>query len=161
MMNILKVLLLISIFSISNTANSQDLLNERIRKIPEKKRSIFFKKGIFHSTNSNTSSVLKSIRHGNGSSRGYERLVFDFKTKEAPRVYGYKSEKENKIYIDFFKTKLDKKVGSFGTSKLVKKVDFYPVGDDTLSAELVISGQHSIDVFTLTNPGRLVIDIKK
>ncbi|MFG1482220.1 hypothetical protein ACRXCV_02060 [Halobacteriovorax sp. GFR7] len=160
-MNLLKVLLLITVFSLGHKAYSQDLLNERIRKIPDKKRSIFFNKGIFHSTNSNTNSVLKSIRHGNGSSRGFERLVFDFETNEAPRVYGYKSEKENKIYVDFFKTKLNKKVGSFGTSKLVKKVDFYPVGDDTLSAELVIDGKHSIDVFTLKNPGRLVIDIKK
>lgn len=139
---------------------SQDLMSERIRKIAGKKRSVYFKKGIFHSGNSKSESTLKSVRHGYQPSNGYERLVFDFKTKKMPKIYGYKSEGDKKIFIDFFNTTLSSSHGVFGSSKFVEKIEYYPVGDETLSTEIVLKGNYSIDVFYLEKPGRLVIDIK-
>lgn len=152
-------LLILSIF-ISASILAQDLMSERIRKINDKKMSIYFKGGVFHSgTNAGTSS-LKAVRHGYQPANGYERLVFDFNSEATPRVYGYKSEKEKKIYIDFFNTQLAGSIGSFGNSKFVEKVEFYPVGDESLSTEVMLKGDYSIDIFYLDKPGRLVIDIK-
>jgi hypothetical protein len=139
---------------------AQDLTSERIRKITAKKRSIYFDKGIFLSGNQKVQSKLKAIRHGYKKSNGYERLVFDFTSKKAPKVYGYKAKNEKKVFVDFFNTSLGGAVQSFGKSKLVDKVEFYPVGDESLSAEISLKGNYAVDVFYLNNPGRLVIDIK-
>ena len=152
--------LLLTILFFFSVVNAQDLTNERIRKISATKRSVYFKRGVFLSSVKKTASNLKAIRHGYKASNGYERLVFDFGTKKAPKVYGYKSENEKKIFIDFFNTSLGRQVQSFGNSKLVHKVEFYPVGDETLSTEVSLKGNYSIDIFYLENPGRVVIDIK-
>ena len=149
------------IFLFTLCVQAQDLSTERIRKIPSVKRSIYFNKGIFLSSGKKVESRLKAIRHGYKKSNGYERLVFDFKTKKAPKIYGYKSKNDKKIFIDFFNTSLGDGVQSFGKSNLVGKVDFYPVGDESLSAEVTLKGNYAIDVFYLDNPGRIVIDIKK
>ena len=151
---------LILFLCLINISHAQDLTNERIRKISGTKKSVYFKRGVFLSSVKKTESKLKAIRHGYKSSNGYERLVFDFETTKAPKVYGYKSENEKKIFIDFFNTSLAKQVQSFGNSKLVDKVEFYPVGDETLSTEVSLKENYSIDVFFLQNPGRVVIDIK-
>lgn len=159
-MKFFKAILLIVPFIFQSTVFSQDLMSERIRKIGGKKRSVYFQKGIFHSSSNKVNSSLKSIRHGYQARNGYERLVFDFSSAATPKVYGYKSDKENKIYIDFFNTTLNDNIGGFGNSKFVKKVEFYPVGDDSLSVEVELKGKHAIDVFYLQKPGRLVVDIK-
>ncbi|EQC43457.1 hypothetical protein [Bacteriovorax sp. Seq25_V] len=155
-----KILVLFLSVLFLQVSNAQDLMSERIRKISDKKRSIYFKGGIFHSTNNVSGAVLKSIRHGYQPANGYERLVFDFDSATTPRVYGYKSEKNKKIFIDFFNTTIGNGIGSFGNSKYVDKVEFYPVGDESLSTEVILKSDYSIDIFYLTNPGRLVIDIK-
>ena len=147
---------LITVFSFS-----QNLTDQRIRKIGMTKGKIYFKKGIFHSEATGGKSILKAIRHSYKSKSKYERVVFDFKSTKAPRVYGHLSSKEKKIYIDFFSTDLSDALASFGKSKFVKKVDFFPVGDELLSAELTLTENLSIDVFHLASPGRLVIDLKK
>lgn len=153
-----KFIFLIAI--VTSSIFAQDLMSERIRKINDKKHSIYFKGGVFHSGTNSGLSSLKAVRHGYQPANGYERLVFDFSTDATPRVYGYKSEKEKKIYIDFFNTQLAGNIGSFGNSKFVEKVEFYPVGDESLSTEVILKGDYSIDIFYLEKPGRLVIDIK-
>jgi hypothetical protein len=160
-MKFLKSMLVVLPLLVQTTSYSQDLMSERIRKIAGKKRSVYFKKGIFHSGTNKTESVLKAIRHGFQPANGYERLVFDFKTPKPPKVYGYKSEGDKKIFIDLFNTSLASDHGVFGSTKYIDKIDFYPVGDETLSVEVALKGKHSIDVFYLEKPGRLVIDIKK
>lgn len=154
---LLKIIL---IFSVVQISFSQDLMNERIRKIGDKKRSVYFKGGVFHSSVTQAPSSLKAIRHGYQPANGFERLVFDFTTDVTPRIYGYKSENEKKIFIDLFSTSLGSSIGSFGNSKFVEKVEFYPIGDETLSTEIILKGDYSIDIFYLEKPGRLVIDIK-
>lgn len=160
MINQLK-LLIFCVFAITASSTfSQDLMSERIRKVVGKKRSVYFKKGIFYSTSSKIESTLKAIRHSFVAVRGYERIVFDFSASKAPKVYGYFSDDMKKIYIDFFDAKLGSSIGSFGNSKFVDKIDFYPVGDNSLSTEIRLKNESSIDVFYLDKPGRLVIDIK-
>lgn len=103
---------------------------------------------------------LKAIRHNYNAKLGYERLVFDFHEKKIPRIYGYLENSGQKLYIDFFNTKLTKTPGSFGNSRFVAGLNFFPILKENLSAEVTLKRRSSIDVFYLSNPGRLVIDIK-
>ncbi len=143
-----------------NSVSAQDLLSERIRRISSRKKSVYLDSGIFHNGGAKRTSKLKAIRHSFSSKRGYERVVFDFETKELPRVYGYISSKEKKLYLDLFSTDVPDSLNSFGDSKFVKAVNFFPIQKDTLSVEVLFKKNITLDVFYLSNPGRLVVDIK-
>ncbi len=157
----MRVLLYLTlILSISFSLCAQNLLEERIRKITTKKRSVFLDKGIFHNGTSDVNSKLMKVRHSFSPQRGYERVVFDFNSDKMPKIYGYISKAERKLYIDFFNTEIATKIGSFGNSKFVEKVSFFPISKESLSVELTFKGNARVDVFYLTKPGRLVIDIK-
>ncbi len=160
MIKCIKVLVISILPLFVSMSFSQDLMSERIRKVVGKKRAVYFTKGIFYSTTNKVSSTLKAVRHSYVAARGYERIVFDFNTTQTPKIYGYFSDDMKKIYIDFFDASLGGSIGSFGNSKFVDKIDFYPVGDESLSTEIKLKKESSIDVFYLEKPGRLVIDIK-
>ncbi len=148
-------------FSVSQVAFAQDLLQERIWKISSRKRSIFFDKGVFHSEANPVAQKLVGIRNSYIVARGYERVVFDFSSSKPPKVYGKISNKDNKVYIDFFNTTLATNVENLKNIKFLKSIDFFKVDKDDLSAELTFNGKVSFDIFYLENPGRLVVDIKK
>ncbi len=154
------ILIVFSAVFINSFSHGQNLHHEKIRKITSRKRSIYFDKGIFHNGGLRRKSQLKAVRHSYVSKRGYERLVFDFKTAKVPRIYGNVSMKENKLYFDFFNTSLPNNISSFGDSHHVKGINFYPLSKDSLSLELDFKSKVSIDIFYLENPGRLVVDIK-
>lgn len=159
--NFQKLLSIIILFSLSTSvAWSQNLLEERIRRISDRKRSVYLDSGIFHNGGPKRSSKLKAIRHNFSSKRGYERLVFDFKTEQLPRIYGFISSPEKKLYLDLFTTDLPDALSSFGDSKYVKSINFFPIQKDTLSVEVLFKKNITLDVFYLSNPGRLVVDIK-
>lgn len=145
---------------LSSSILGQNLLDERIRRIAPRKRSIFLEKGIFHNGGPKRSSSLKAIRHNFSKSAGYERLVFDFGTKEIPRVYGYIAGNEKRLYLDLFDTNLVGKLGSFGNSKFVESINFFPIQSDTLSVEVIFKKEITIDIFYLLSPGRFVVDVK-
>lgn len=146
------------LFFLPLVASSQNLTKERIRKVSKSKKSIFLNRGIFHNGLVKNSSRLKSIRENYSSSKGYERIVFDFETKQIPRIYGYINSKERKLYIDFFKTKLNprfkKKIGS----KYIKDIKILRSLNDILSIEVIFKKSIRVDLFYLENPGRLVVD---
>ena len=150
--------LLIALFA--NSAFSQNLLDERIRRVSSRKRSIYLESGIFHNGGPKRSSKLKAIRHSYSGKKGYERLVFDFTTENLPRIYGYISGNNKKLYLDLFTTDLPDALNSFGNSRHVKSVNFFPIQNDTLSVEVLFKKNVTLDVFYLKNPGRLVVDIK-
>jgi len=156
----MKIVLLTLLLLSTNSLFAQNLLKERIWKISDRKRSIFFDKGVFHSDLKSTNQMLQSVRNSYVKSRGYERIVFDFGSSAAPKVYGYISE-NNKIYIDFFNTVLEKAIDPVTGVKYVKNINFYNVDSDSLSAEISFNTKVSVDIFYLENPGRVVIDIKK
>jgi hypothetical protein len=157
----MKVLLtLVSMLFITNVF-AQNLNSQRIWKISSKKRSIFLDKGIFHSDSEVKNVQLSGVRNSYVTSRGYERVVFDFNTSNTPRIYGHISKKDKKIYLDFFNTSLNKALTSIKEVKYVKSVDFYNIDKNQLSVELSFNSTVSFDIFFLENPGRLVIDVKK
>ncbi len=141
-------------------AQAQSLLDETIRRISSRKKSVFLEKGVFHNGGPKLKTSLKAIRHRYNRKNGYERLVMDFVGSKIPRVYGYISSKEKKLYIDLFDTSLPKSFDSFGDSKFVESINFFPIHEGTLSIEVNFKKKVSLDIFYLKNPGRFVLDIK-
>lgn len=145
---------------LSSSVFSQDLLSERIRKLSGRKKSIYFDKGIFHNGSTSSSSKLTKIRHNFSKKNGYERIVLDFSTNSVPRIYGHISSSEKKIYIDLFNTELGKAIDSFGNSKFIETINFFPIDKDKISLELQTKSKVNAEVFYLESPGRLIIDIR-
>ena len=160
-MKVSKIFYTTLILLISFNSFGQNLLKERIWKISSKKRSIFFDKGIFHSEGSTSLQKLIGVRNSYIPSRKYERIVFDFSTTIPPRTYGHISNTQNKVYVDLFNTRLEKKINNLKNIKYVKNVDFFNLDSNKLSVELSFVDGVSYDIFYLENPGRLVIDVKK
>ena len=79
---------------------------------------------------------------------------------EIPRLYGFISRSEKKIYIDFFNTELKGNVGTFGASYFVDSINFYPWSDGSVSVEMSFKENIFADLFYLETPGRLVLDVK-
>lgn len=157
----LKFLSILLAIVFITTAEAQDLQNQRIRKLQGSKTAIYLTNGIFHSGNvPKVDSELKAIRHNYSAKSGYERLVFDFKTAQMPKVYGHINSDEKKIYLDLFDTVIGEELNSFGSSKYVESVNIFPLSRDSLSVELVLKDKLGADIFWLENPGRLVIDLK-
>jgi len=155
----MRIILLISFFFSFNIA-AQDLFKQRIRKISARKKSIFLDSGIFHNGAVKRVSTLKKIRHSFTKSTNVERIVFDFDIKKVPKIYGQIDYTKNRIRVDLFDTDLGKAVASFGDSRLVKNIDFFPLTNGMLSVELTFKSKVSADIFYLESPGRLVIDVK-
>ena len=138
----------------------QDLLGESIRKIGDKMTSVYMDKGIFHKAGPKKPGNLKAIRHSYSPKQGMERIVFDFAEAESPRIYGHFSTQQKKISLDLFNTDLAQSIASFGSSHFVEGVNFLSVSKDSLSVELHLRPQVTMDVFSLSSPGRLVIDLR-
>jgi len=154
------ILCTLTLLLVSSFSYGQNLHDEKIRKITSRKRSIYFDKGIFHNGGLKRRSELKAVRHSYVKKRGYERVVFDFKTAKVPRIYGTVSMKEKKLYFDFFNTKIPSSISSFGDSRYIKGINFFPLSKDSLSLEVDFKSNVSVDIFYLESPGRLVVDIK-
>jgi hypothetical protein len=162
-MKILWFILTFQFLMISH-AFSENLFKERIWKISSRKRSIFLDKGVFTSEDNSNVQKLMGIRNSYVSARGYERIVFDFSSTKAPKVYGKIAKKEKKVYVDFFNTTLGAKAEQLKNIKYLKNIDFFTLDKNNLTVELNFSKDVSFDIFYLENPGkkaRLVIDVKK
>lgn len=154
-----NILLLSCLFCF--TAVAQNLLTERIWKISTKKRSIFFDNGVFHSEGKDKPSKLVDVRTSYIESRGYERLVFDFSDEQPPKIYGHISKETKKLSIDLFSTTLSKVISAIDKVKYVDEINFFNMDKDMLSVEVTFKEKVSLDVFYLTKPARLVIDIRR
>ncbi len=139
---------------------AQDLLKERIRKLTDKKTSIYIESGIFHNGRSSELGVLKGIRTSYNPKQGFERIVIDFTGSKLPRIYGHFNSDDKKINIDFFETNLDKELQTVSATKYVEKVNFFPIEANYLSMEIKLKAKVNADVFYLENPARVVIDLK-
>lgn len=138
----------------------QDLLKERIRKLSNNKTSIYVEKGIFHNGGVKLQSTLKSLRQSYNPKQGFERIVIDFTTNEVPKIYGHISSDEKKMYLDIFETSLAKDFSSPSNTRFVEKINFFPIESNHLSLDFKLKNKVIADIFTLENPGRLVIDFK-
>lgn len=152
-------LILLCILSAQSFA--ENLMDTKIRRISTRKKSIYLSSGVFHNGGPKIKSKLKAVRQSYSSSKGYERLVFDFETDDMPRVYAYISKERKKLYLDLFETEMTKAISSFGNSKFVKSINFFPIENDVLSVEVIFKKNVALDVFSLKSKARLVIDLKE
>jgi hypothetical protein len=153
----------ISIILLLSSINSfsQNLFNERIWKIPNRKKAIYLSNGVFHNISKVKKSKLTQIRNRYVPKLGYERIVLDFSSNKVPRVYGYINTKKSKLFMDIFNVELSSNIKNLKNTKFLKNVDFYNIDTKTLSIELNQKVKVSYDIFVLENPARLVIDVKK
>lgn len=156
----IKVFLFLSIVAFSGTVLAQNLLNTRMWKLSPRKKSLYVDSGVFSHSGASRKTTLNAIRHAYNKSLGYERIVFDFNSDNVPNIYGMISKQNNKLYLDLKNTAIHSNIDSFGNSRFVSKIDFFPITPDVLPVELKLKNSSSYDVFYLKNPGRLVIDIK-
>jgi hypothetical protein len=156
----MKYFFLIILIFHSITSFSQDLLKERIRKLTDKKTSIYIESGVFHNGGVKGEAVLKGIRQFYNPKQGYERIVIDFGSAQIPKIYGNLNSQEKRLYIDFFDTNLDKELKTIASTRYIEKVNFFPIDAGQLSMEIKLKAKTSADIFYLENPGRLVIDLK-
>lgn len=156
----LLVLMISALVLLPIVASAQNLVEERIRRVSDRKKSVFLNRGIFHNGGPKVPSSLKAVRHSYNPKLGYERLVLDFETAQVPRVYGHIATGEKKLYMDLFDTQITGAIGSFGNSKYVETINFFPISHDTLSVEIHFKQSVSVDIFYLDSPGRFVIDVK-
>ena len=154
------ILVILTLCVIPIVASAQNLVEERIRRISDRKKSVFLNRGIFHNGGPSVPSSLKAVRHSYNQKLGYERLVMDFETAKVPRIYGHIATGEKKLYLDLFDTEIKGAIGSFGSSKYVETINFFPISSDTLSVEIHFKQSVSVDIFYLESPGRFVIDVK-
>lgn len=139
---------------------AQSLLSERIREITGDKKSVFLQGGVFHGGKIGIRAILNSMRQSFTASNAQERLVFDISGDTLPKVYGHLNSAEKKLYIDFFNTDLPAGFAPLANGKYIKAVDFFKITQDALTIEVNFDRTVGIDVFYLTAPLRLVIDIK-
>lgn len=152
-------LLLLSLFFCFE-AFSQNLMEERIWKISNRKKSIFLDSGVFHYNSQLKDSSVTAVRNSVVPGRGYERVVIDFNAQSVPKIYGHISSKEKKVSIDLFDTSVTTNQPQLKNSQFVKSIDFISIDSKTVTLELNLKSKASFDVFYLENPGRLVIDIR-
>ncbi len=138
---------------------AQNLMEERIWKVAPRKKSIFLDSGVFHMNSDLKSSNVTGVRNSAVNGRGYERVVIDFNTPAVPKLYGHITANK-KVSIDFFDTSIQTSQPNMKNSKFVKSIDFITVDGKTLTMEMSLKGKSSFDIFYLTDPGRLVIDIR-
>ncbi len=102
--------------------------------------------------------IRRSYRKGTQQ----ERLVFDFSSVKAPRIYGHINSKGKRINIDFFDTQIGNRVTQeLRRGHFVDTINFYAVDKEVLSCELSFNTEVKVDIFYLESHGRLVVDIKK
>lgn len=138
---------------------AQNLMEERIWKVSPRKKSIFLDAGVFHMNSDLKSASITGVRNSAVNGRGYERVVVDFNTASVPKLYGHITANK-KVSIDFFDTSIQTSQPNMKNSKFVKAIDFISVDGKTMTMEMSLKGKSSFDIFYLTDPGRLVIDIR-
>ena len=158
---ITKTGLFLSLLMLPLTGYGQNLFEEKIRKIGREKKSVFFDKGIFFGTAPKGPSTLNGFRHHFHTDSDYERLVFDFNTPSAPRIYAYIDPINNKLHIDAFQTTLRDNAFFSHSSPFIATIDFFDISEDLTSLEVSFKRGVSVEIFTLATPGRLVVDIKE
>lgn len=141
------------------SALAQNLMEERIWKVPSRKKAIYLDSGVFHYNSQLKSSGITSVRNSAVNGRGYERVVIDFNTPSVPKLYGHITP-GNKVSVDFFDTAVMTSQPQMKNSKFVKSLDFISVDGKSVTMEMSLKTKSSFDIFYLENPGRLVIDIR-
>lgn len=154
---------IISIIFIVLSANifAQDLLKQRVINLKGRKSSIYSDGGSFFHKSTLKGSKIKGIRSFYSDTRGFERIVLDLDTPLIPSIYGFIDNSKNKLYIDVLNSEASKSFTQQLSGQFLKSVDVLGLDKANTALELNFKGSYTFDVFFLSSPGRLVIDVKK
>lgn len=140
---------------------AQDLAKMSVFEIKKDKAQRYKLEGVFRQKNNSVKMAqIVDIRKSFNPECICERVVFDFKTSLPKEIYLVLSAKHKRIFMDLMATNTDKYFNPFAKSKKVTDIKYYKLDSEKLSVEMGLKDQSKIEVFTLDNPSRLVIDIK-
>lgn len=146
---------------------AQSLLKSNSWSLGDAPKNVFFDQGAFYYkvqdklTGTSSKQEITSIRTAFDAEKKRERIVLDFSSEKLVGIYGYISKEKRKLYIDLHQTEKVKDFNSQVKGKYLKSVDIYVIEPKLLSIEFSFPEIFSFEIFTLSNPTRLVIDVKK
>jgi uncharacterized protein (UPF0335 family) len=141
---------------------SQDLKKENSWSISENKKNVYFDQGIFKFAQDNKAVVtVQKIRTHYNDKTKEERIVLDLDSSFMPSVYGYISKDKNKLNIDLMQGKKEEKAWQNVAGKYLESIDIYQISPNLISFELKFKSTYTFEIFYLSSPTRLVIDVKK
>lgn len=157
----MRLVIPVFIFMLAQISFAQNLFDLAIRQIEPSKKSTYYSDGVLHLMKGVSSGKLVDIRHSYSPKRGYERVVFDFTSNSIPKTYAYISNENKKIYLDFFESSFSPSIPDLKNVHNIKGIDFFSIDENNFSVEVNFKSPAGFEIFYLSNPGRLVIDIKK
>lgn len=157
----MRILMILAVVTFSSLIHAQNLFDLAIREIEPQKKSVYFSDGVLHLSKGARGSELINIRHSYSPQRGYERIVFDFNTNTVPRIYAYIANENKKVFFDFFESSFSSSIPDLKNVHTVRGIDFFAIDEKNFSAEINFKQEATFEIFYLSNPGRLVIDVKK
>jgi hypothetical protein len=76
-------------------------------------------------------------------------------------LYGHISADKKKVFIDFFNAVPKEGLAQTLSTPFLESFRMWQIEKNMTSVELLFNEKYLFEVFTLSNPARLVIDIKK
>ena len=156
----MKYLIFLVSWFLLDSGFSQNLFEERIWKIGDRKKSIYLAQGVFHFPQVSGKHQISGLRSSYVPNLGYERLVIDFSGGSISKIYGHISSTNKRIAIDFTNANVANNVRSLKNTKYIKNIDIFEIDPESVTMEISLKEKLNFDIFFLENPGRLVIDIK-
>jgi hypothetical protein len=108
--------------------------------------------------------IVKDLRRATNA--GFERIVLDLDTEKTPYYQAAVEPNEKRIVVTLFGSpkigfNAKKVVEQFRKSPLVQKVELFPkVEDDTWIFALHLRAAVPVEIFELSAPSRIIIDLK-
>jgi len=162
---------LMCVFFCIQSVHAQNLTQESTWQLTGEKKNFYANQGVFHynlkaitSKLSNPNipeSTINDVRTRYDKSKKTLRLVFDLSSAEMAPLYGHISAEKKKVFIDFFHTTPREGLNQTISTPFLESLKIWKIEKNMTSVELQFNEKYLFEVFTLSNPARLVIDIKK
>ena len=131
------------------------------------KKGVYLKEGSFTGGDRMSSDVTLSNVRVAANPEGYDRIVVDFAKLERPPFFLVQNDPHSHRVVAtiYGKVKADfstqSAIQSAKKTKSIKKLEFLPVVEpDRLQFSAEVQGSVKTEVFELTGPARIIIDLK-
>ncbi len=152
---------------------AQNLLQESTWQLTGEKKNFYSNQGVFFydlkkvqsitapKASQKDVSTLIAIRSRFDKGKKTLRLVLDFSSPQMNPLYGHISAEKKKLFIDFFQTIPAEAINKSIKTTFLESINILQIEKNSTTVEMQFSDKYLFEVFTLNNPARLVIDIKK
>lgn len=159
-----KILSIILLILVSKYTFSQNVLKENSWVVSGSKKNVYFEQGIFRfsgNADSTGPSVLQNIRTHFNKNTKQERIVIDLTGTSMVGLYGSILPGKKKLTLDLMQVSKSESLPAAIKGKYLQSVDIYLIEPKLMTLELNFDAVYSFEIFTLLNPLRLVIDVKR